>query len=126
MIVKCGVDLVRSNRLSQQSAAIRARFIERVFTEIEQAQAQGNEETLSGIFAAKEAASKALGTGIGKVAWREIEVIHAPTGEPGIVLHGFAAEVAAAKGLRHWAVSISHDGGFAIANVVAVGEGTPS
>ena len=76
-------------------------------------------EGLSGLFAAKEAVSKALGTGIGKVAWRDIEIVHLPTGEPTVQLHGTAAQVAEAKGLHEWAISISHDGGMAIAMAVA-------
>ncbi len=120
-MIKCGVDIVRVNRLAEVDPKIRVRFIERVFTENEQAQMRGSFEGLSGLFAVKEAVSKALGTGIGKVAWRDIEVIHLATGEPSLKLHGMAAQVAETKGLSEWAISISHDGGMAIAMVVASG-----
>jgi phosphopantetheine--protein transferase-like protein len=86
---------------------------------LEQAQLQGNTEALAGVFAAKEAVSKALGTGIGKVHWQDIEIIHAQTGEPELRLHGVANEVAAARHLSEWAVSITHDGGIAMAVAVA-------
>ncbi len=118
-MIKCGVDIVRVNRLAEINPKIRARFIQRVFTEREQAQMRNNNEGLSGLFAVKEAVSKALGTGIGKVAWRDIEIVHLPTGEPTLTLHGYAKVIAHSKGLEEWAISISHDGGLAIAMVVA-------
>ncbi len=121
-MIKTGIDLIRTNRLAEVDPAIRERFIKRVFTPTEQKQARGDLESLSGIFAAKEAVSKVLGTGIGKVAWQEIEIIHAPSGEPSVQLHGKASEVAQQKGLRHWSVSITHDGGLAAAVAVAIGE----
>ena len=121
-MIKTGIDLIRTNRLAEVDLAIRERFIKRVFTPTEQEQSGGDIESLSGIFAAKEAVSKVLGTGIGRVAWQEIEIIHAPSGEPSVQLHGKASEVAQQKGLRHWSVSITHDGGLAAAVAVAIGE----
>ena len=121
-MIKTGIDLIRTNRLAEVDPAIRERFIKRVFTPTEQEQARDDLESLSGIFAAKEAVSKVLGTGIGKVAWQEIEIIHAPSGEPLVHLHGTASEVAQERGLRHWSVSITHDGGLAAAVAVAIGE----
>lgn len=120
-MIRCGIDLLRISRLAEVNPAIRARFIRRVYTKTEIAQARDDNETLSGIFAAKEAVSKALGTGIGKVAWQDIEILHAPSGEPGVLLHGVALEVAQAKGLADWAVSITHEGGMAAAVAVAQG-----
>ncbi len=121
-MIKSGIDLIRTNRLADINPAIRERFIKRVFTPTEQEQARGDLESLSGIFAAKEAVSKVLGTGIGKVSWQDIEVIHAPSGEPLVHLHGEASQVARERGLRHWSVSITHDGGLAAAVAVAIGE----
>ena len=118
-MIKCGIDLLRTSRLADVNPAIRARFILRVYTEAEIAQAQDDNDTLSGIFAAKEAVSKALGTGIGKVAWQDIEILHAPSGEPAVTLHGAALDVARAKGLIEWTVSITHEGGMAAAVSVA-------
>lgn len=120
-MIKCGIDLIRTSRLADVNPAIKARFIRRVYTKTEIAQAQGDNDTLSGIFAAKEAVSKALGTGIGRVAWQEIEILHAASGEPAVFLHGVALEVAGAKGLNEWAVSITHEGGMAAAFAVAQG-----
>ncbi|NLC29820.1 MAG: holo-ACP synthase [Chloroflexi bacterium] len=121
-MIKSGIDLIRTNRLAEVNPRIRERFIQRVFTQQEQAQARGDNDTLSGIFAAKEAVSKALGTGIGKVAWQDIEIIHQQTGEPLVYLHGNARLTAEKKGLRQWSVSITHDGGLAAAVAVAIGD----
>lgn len=120
-MLRCGIDLVNIARLEAISPAILNRFIRRIYTEVEQAQSKGNIEQLAGLFAAKEAASKALGTGIGKVAWQDIEVLHKLSGEPTIHLHGNAKKVAEHLGLEEWAVSISNENGMAIASVVAMG-----
>ena len=121
-MIKSGIDLVRTNRLAEVDPKIRERFLARFFTPAEQEQARGNFETLSGIFAAKEAVSKALGTGIGKVAWQDIEILHEPSGEPLLYLHNYANELAETKGLKQWSVSITHDGGMAAAVAIAIGE----
>lgn len=120
-MIKSGIDLIRTNRLAEVNPLIRRRFIQRVFTQAEQAQAKDDNESLSGLFAAKEAVSKALGTGIGKVAWQDIEILHEWTGEPSVRLHGNALLVAEKKGLQQWSVSITHDGGLAAAVAVAIG-----
>ena len=120
-MIKCGVDIVKIERLEAVNPAIRARFIQRVFTPLEQAQLGAESEALAGVFAAKEAATKALGTGIGRVSWQDVEVIHANSGEPELRLHGEALRAALARGLSEWAVSITHDSGLALAFVVAQG-----
>jgi holo-[acyl-carrier-protein] synthase len=121
MTLRSGIDTIEVSRLEDINPAIRTRFIQRVFTEIETAQARDRNDALSGIFAAKEAVSKALGTGIGYVAWRDIEIIHLPTGQPTVKLHGNAKQVADKLGLTEWSVSISHDRTKAIALAVAQG-----
>jgi holo-[acyl-carrier-protein] synthase len=121
MTLRSGIDTIEVSRLEDINPAIRERFIQRVFTEIEAAQARDRNDALSGIFAAKEAVSKALGTGIGFVAWRDIEIIHLPTGQPTVKLHGNAKRVADKLGLTEWSVSISHDRTKAIALAVAQG-----
>lgn len=122
MILRTGVDIVEIERLGQINPAIRARFIQRVFTEAEQALTRGSYASLSGRFAAKEAVSKALGTGIGAVNWRDIEILRGPAGEPLLHLHRKAREVAEALGLQTWSVSISHGKTHAVALAVAIGE----
>jgi holo-[acyl-carrier protein] synthase len=77
---------------------------------------------LSGRFAAKEAAAKALGTGWRGVGWKEFEVFNQQSGAPSLRLHGRAAALAQRKGLSNWEVSISHEREFATACVLAAGE----
>lgn len=122
MILRSGIDTIEISRLREIKPAIRERFIQRVFTEKEIAQAKDRDEVLSGLFAAKEAVSKALGTGIGRVGWQEIEILHLPTGQPFVILHGAAKQVADDFNLTEWSVSISHDRTKAIAMAVAAGE----
>jgi holo-[acyl-carrier protein] synthase len=119
--VRVGVDLVEVERIAELMARYGERFSRRVFTEAELMACTNRPERLATRFAAKEAVSKALGTGIGRVRWRDIEVLNGPAGEPELVLSGAAAELAAELQLRLWAVSLSHAGGQAIAFVVATG-----
>ena len=69
-----------------------------------------------------KAVAKALGTGIGAVGWKNIEVQRGVNGEPHLNLVEKAAEEAQAQGLQTWSVSISHSKGLAVAVVVAAGE----
>ena len=121
MILRSGIDTIEISRLDDIRPQIKERFIQRVFTEKEVVQARNHSEALSGLFAAKEAVSKALGTGIGYINWRDIEIIHLPSGQPTICLHGNAKLVAEQLGLTDWSVSISHDRNKAIAVAVAIG-----
>jgi len=121
MPLRTGIDIVEIHRLEEINPAIRARFIERVFTPLEQELTHGSYASLAGRFAAKEAVSKALGTGIGRVNWRHIEIRRGPAGEPLLQLHGFAREVAERLGLTTWSVSISHGREHAVAVAVALG-----
>jgi holo-[acyl-carrier protein] synthase len=78
-----------------------------------------NISSLAARFAAKEAVSKALGTGIGRVSWRDIEILRGPERQPLLVLSGEAHQLASQLGLRQWSISLSHTQGHAIAFVVA-------
>jgi len=119
-IVAIGVDLVERERLLRTHARFGERFLRRVFTEMELAQAGGRIQRLTGRYAAKEACAKALGTGIGAVAWHEIEIVRLPGGKPGIRLSGAAAERASMLGLTAFDVSISDTHEHALAVVVAL------
>lgn len=120
--ISSGVDLIEIERVVQAIDRHGDRFLQRVFTPLELAELQGNPASLAGRFAAKEAVAKALGTGIGLVAWQEIEILRGPAREPVLTLHGMAAELAAQKNLTGWSVSLSHTQTLAIAAVFAVGE----
>lgn len=101
---------------------IRQRFIHRVYTEREREQIRDEDQGLIARFAAKEAISKALGTGIGPVSWQEIEILEKPSGAPYVILHGKAKAIAEAMGLTHWSLSLSHSRSHAVAFVVGWGE----
>lgn len=80
---------------------------------------------LAARFAAKEAVSKAFGTGIGKaIGWRNIDIQKKPSGEPFLVLSGPAKELANRRGITAALVTLSHTEHHAVACVVL--EGMPS
>ena len=72
-----------------------------------------------GVFAAKEAIAKALGTGIGEIHWKDIEILQKENGEPVVNLHAKAKQKEKELGITIWALSISHSRNLAIAFVVA-------
>jgi holo-[acyl-carrier protein] synthase len=114
-----GVDLVHLEQFARK-LAISPGLIARTFTEAERAAADGfgagrRQAFLAGRFAAKEAVLKALGVGISDVGLTDVEVMAAESGEPVVALRAAALRAAAARGLSQFKVSISHDGGFAIA-----------
>jgi holo-[acyl-carrier-protein] synthase len=122
MILRTGIDLVRIDRLQSQRPEIRRRFLQRVFTEGELAEVGHSDASLAGRFAAKEAASKMLGSGIGKVRWQDIEIRRGQYGAPELIFHGFALQIADWLGLEKWSVSISHEKDYAVAVVLGIGE----
>jgi len=121
MLIKTGVDLVEIERLEQTIQRYGERFLKRVFTEKELAEVGSNTASLAARFAAKEAVAKALGTGIGLVSWREIEIQRGPAREPLLHLSGAAYKLAAELGLQNWSISLSHTHTHAIAVAVAIG-----
>ena len=118
-----GIDAIEPTRIAALVARWGERFLGRVFTPAERALANGRSSSLAARFAAKEAVAKALGTGLGAVAWREIEVLSNERGRPVLILHGAAAARAAQLGLRHWSISLTHLADIALAVVVASAEG---
>jgi holo-[acyl-carrier protein] synthase len=120
-MLRIGVDMIEVGRVERAMARHGERFLVRFFTPSERAQCKGNAGRLAARFAAKEAAAKALGTGIGDVRWVEIEVDSDERGRPELLLHGAAFRLATDLGLHDWQVSLSHTQGYAIAFVVAIG-----
>ena len=121
-MLRTGVDLIEIERVRRAVERHGERFLERVFTPAELAQARGRAESLAGKFAAKEAAAKMLGTGIWRhgIGWTDIEVAKdMQSGEPTLLLHHAAAARAVLLALAGWSLSISHDCTHAIAFVVA-------
>ena len=130
MIAGIGVDLVHVPRIRQAIERWQERFLERVFTAEEIAYARRRRdpaEHLAARFAAKEAALKALGTGLSMgVRWREVEVRRARGEPPRLALSGRTAALGAARGVRVFHVSLTHDGEYALAQVLAEGDATGS
>ena len=120
-VLRTGIDLLEIERLDQMDAAIRARFLKRVFTDRELADAGNSSASLAGRFAVKEAVAKALGCGIGAVGWQSIEVQRGSQGEPLLILHGRAQALAESLGLKQWSISISHSRTHAVAVAVGLG-----
>ncbi|MEA3346033.1 MAG: holo-ACP synthase [Chloroflexota bacterium] len=117
-----GVDIMETERLRQAVDRWGQRFLDRVYTPREQRFCRGRISELAARFAAKEAISKALGTGIiGRhgVSWREMEVLPDRRGKPLVHLHGRAKQRAEELGLAQWAISLSHERNTAIAFVLA-------
>lgn len=98
------------------------KFLARIFTLAEQQECRGRVESLAARFAAKEAASKALGCGIGDVSWLDVEVLGDEQHAPHLFLRGAALQIAQEKGLTIWSVSLSHTAQQAIAFVAASGD----
>lgn len=117
-----GIDLVEVERVAALVQRHGQRFLRRVFTEREIAACAGRPEKLAARFAAKEAAAKAFGTGIGEaMAFVDLEVINAPSGQPQLHWHGAAARTAAAKGVSAAQLSLSHTHSHAMASVILLG-----
>ena len=122
MNLRTGIDLIEISRLESLQAEIRARFLKRVYTSTELAEAGNSNATLAGRFAAKEAVAKALGTGIGPVSWQDIEILQGSNKEPVLTLHGPAQRLAKEQQLATWSISISHNQTYAGAIAVAISE----
>jgi holo-[acyl-carrier protein] synthase len=116
-----GVDLIEIARIDEVVARHGKHYLERVFTSAELEYCGKRAESLAGRFAAKEAVAKALGTGIGDVSWKEIEILGDEQNAPILTLHGMAENRAKELGLTTWSVSISHSQSHSVALVVAIG-----
>jgi holo-[acyl-carrier protein] synthase len=121
MELRNGVDLLEIERLQKAIEKHGERFLARIYTLAERELCNGNTASLAARFAAKEAVSKALGSGLGKVAWTDIEVLRAESGAPTLHLHGNARALADELGLTQWSISLSHTHEYAVAMAVALG-----
>jgi holo-[acyl-carrier protein] synthase len=121
-MVRSGVDIIEVDRIDKAILEYGVRFFERFFTPQELIDANGRTTALAARFAAKEAVAKALGTGIGEVGWRDIEIVKGARAEPMLRLHGRASEVAHEMGLVEWSISMSDTHEHAVAVAVALGE----
>jgi holo-[acyl-carrier protein] synthase len=127
-IVSHGIDLVDFPRIESMIERHGGRFLNRVFTQREQSDAEATYnriEKLAGRFAAKEAVMKLLGTGWrGKIAWTDIEVVNNAMGQPVVEISGEVRRIAEASGIGRITLSITHTANFAIASAVALTDET--
>lgn len=124
-ILGIGMDVVETKRIAESLERFGDRFLHRVFLDGEVAYSRSMKFPhlhLAARFAAKEAISKAFGTGIGKeIGWRDMEIIRERGGRPLVVLHGRAVEFAKAMGVIEVHVSLSHTAEYGAASAVIVG-----
>lgn len=126
-IIGTGIDLVEVERIRRMLEEHGERFLQRCFTESEQAYADAAKkrrfEHYAARFAAKESVLKALGTGWRDgIAWTDIQVIREPSGRPVLEVTGRCGEIAAELGISRWHISLSHTSTHAIASAIGCGE----
>lgn len=118
MIVGLGIDAVGVERVARLLDRHGERLVARCF-DAGEVRRPRDPQHVAGLLAAKEATFKALGTGWSEgVGWRDVVVVREPNGQPALRLEGAAAERAAALGADRLHVSITHDGGLAVAVVI--------
>ena len=120
VMVYIGIDLVEIKRMEAAITNWGERFLHRVFTKAEIRLCRGKTWSLAARFAAKEAAMKALGTGLCGMQWREVEILSDGDGRPVMRLRGGAKTRADALGISGLVVSLSHSSEHAIAYVHAL------
>ena len=126
-VLGVGVDIVETARIQHSLDRFGDRFLHRVFTDGEIGYCQAMKypaRHLAARFAAKEAVSKAFGTGIGRaMGWRDIDVHREESGEPFVVLEGGAKQLAEQRGVARVWISLSHTEHHAVATAVLEGAG---
>jgi holo-[acyl-carrier protein] synthase len=118
-MLRCGIDMIEIKRVEKGIERLGERFLNRFFTPNERTDCEDQPYRLAARLAAKEAVAKALGTGIGDVGWREIEIRSDDRSRPVLHLHGAAAAVSEKMGLTEWDVSLTHTAEYASAVAVA-------
>lgn len=122
MILGTGIDIIDVERIGK--AAAKEGFLFKVFTEKERqrfAEYNNDSARIAGAFSAKEAVAKALGTGIGIVEWKEIEVLHLDSGKPYVQLYGKAQKRMEELGGSTMHISLSHIKDVAVAQAILEG-----
>lgn len=125
MIRSIGVDIVEVSRIEQSMTKMPERFLQRLFTPLEQEYCLSKSSAsmyLAGRFAAKEAVLKVLGTGLRNIRWTEIEIIKDDLGKPHVRLSGRAEVLARQQEISKILLSISHSRKYAVAQAVGIKE----
>ena len=118
-MISVGIDAVEIARVAAIYERFGERFLLRVYTDREATRYRGRINELAARFAAKEAVSKALGTGLHGISWRDVEVLPDHRGKPLVFLYDRASRRAEELGLREFAISLTHTNELAMAFVVA-------
>jgi len=125
LIVGCGIDLVKIERIEKIIKRWGDNFIFRIFTPLEREYCEkkkGNKyQSYAGRFAAKEALLKSLDLGLRGVNWKEIEIENNELGQPIIETSGKLKNIASVKGVSKYFITISHTKDYAIAQVILEG-----
>lgn len=118
---KIGIDIILVSRIGKSFSSRPSSFLKRFFNESERVHCEGPRrvETIAGRIAAKEAVMKVLGTGWPKIPWTDIEILTGENERPFVKLKGKALRVMEKLKLSSIDISITHDGGLAVA--VALG-----
>ena len=124
MIFGLGTDIAEIVRVAEVYESTGDGFVDRILTEEEKQKIPKNPALIPAYlakrFAVKEAAAKALGTGINKgVSFLDFTTTHNELGAPSLLVTGKAAEIAASEGIHTWHVSISDEKHYALATVIA-------
>jgi holo-[acyl-carrier protein] synthase len=120
MPFQIGIDLVRTDEVRESLAAHGERYLQRIYTDVEQQDCRSIPSRLAARFAAKEATMKALGRPDEPLPWRSIEVVRDGGGRPLIELSGPAAALAERRGVRRLELSLTD--GRALATAVVLVE----
>jgi holo-[acyl-carrier protein] synthase len=125
MILGTGIDIIEVARIAASFGKFGERFVNRILLPDEIAYCLAHRRPapfLAVRFAAKEAVSKAFGTGIGaQLGWQDVEIRRKESGEPFVVLHGKGRELFAARGAKKLHVSLSHTEHYAAATAILEG-----
>jgi holo-[acyl-carrier protein] synthase len=125
MILGVGIDIIEVARVKASHERFGERFLNRLLLADEIAYCLSHKNSapfIAARFAAKEAISKAFGTGVGaQLGWQDLEIRRKKSGEPFVVLHGKGKELFASRGAKRLLVSLSHTENYAAATAVLEG-----
>ena len=119
-----GIDVVEVDRIESAIERLGEPFLTKLFTPAEREYCAAQKKPAlhyAARFAAKEAVSKAFGTGIGgQAGWLDLEITRDPSGAPKLTLQGNAADFAKQKGITEIQISLTHAREYAAANAIAI------
>jgi len=125
MILGTGIDIIEVGRIASSYEKFGERFLKRLLYDVEITYCLSHKKPapfIAARFAAKEAISKAFGTGIGaSLGWQDMEIARKETGEPFVILHGKGKELFESRGAKQLLISLSHTQNYAAATAILEG-----